>query len=279
MKGCVLVFAAVISIAGIGLAHAQSTPATDNDSELRLEELWISVTDLDEATRFYSEHLGWRVVRHEPEYVTLHNGQLGLVMVSAAAPVRHTRYSVKTMFNFYVDDVRAKRESFRRAGVRLLDNNIYEAAVGDWFAFFDPSGNLHLMIEPGAGHPVPPAKGSTPIFNLEVDCPNTEVALAFYGDVLGFKPTTEDFAPVYPMALRGPVQFVLEITGQGRSPCLPGQSACASFAFTAADVTLAHRRLAALGVEFLTEGFDTVAGRELAWFRDPFGRVHALIKR
>ena len=277
MKRCVLVFAAVTLIAAIGLAHAESTPATGN--ELRLEELWISVTDLDEAARFYSEHLSWRVVTREPEYVTLHNGQLGLVMVSAAAPVRHTRYSVKTMFNFYVDDLRAKRESFRHAGVRLLDDKIYEAAVGDWFAFFDPSGNLHLMIEPGAGHPVPPARGSTPIFNLEVDCPNTEVALAFYGDVLGFPPTTDDFAPVYPMALRGPAQFVLEITGQGRSPCLPGQSACASFAFTAADVTLARERLAALGVEFLTEGFDTVAGRKLAWFRDPFGSVHALIQR
>ena len=179
MKRCVLVFAAVISIAGIGFAHAQSTPATGN--ELRLEELWISVIDLDEAASFYSEYLGWRVVTREPEYVTLHNGQLGLVMVSAAVPVRHTRYSVKTMFNFYVDDLRAKRESFRRAGVRLLDDKIYEAAVGDWFAFFDPSGNLHLMIEPGAGHPVPPAKGSTPIFNLEVDCPNTEVRCRLLG--------------------------------------------------------------------------------------------------
>ncbi len=279
MKRCVLVFAAVTSIAGISLAQAQSTPATSNDNELRLEELWISVTDLDEAASFYGEHLGWHVVTHEPDYVTLHNGLLGLVMVPAAVPVRHTRYSVKTMFNFYVDDLRVKRESFRRAGVRLLDDNIYEAVVGDWFAFFDPSGNLHLMIEPGASHPVPPAKGSSPIFNLEVDCPNTEVALAFYGDVLGFPPTTEDFAPVYPMAVRGPAQFVLEITGQGRSPCLPGQSACASFAFSATDVTLAHERLAALGVEFLTEGFDTVAGRKLAWFRDPFGSVHALIQR
>ncbi len=279
MKWCVLAIAAVVSIAGIGFADAQSTPATSNDNELRLEELWISVTDLDEAASFYGEHLGWHGVTHKPEYVTLHNGQLGLVMVSAAAPVRHTRYSVKTMFNFYVDDLRVKRETFRRAGVRLLDDNIYEAAVGDWFAFFDPSGNLHLMIEPGASHPVPPAKGSSPIFNLEVDCPNTEVALAFYGDVLGFPPTTEDFAPVYPMAPRGPAQFVLEITGQGRSPCLPGHSACASFAFSAADVTLAHERLAALGVEFLSEGFDTVAGRKLAWFRDPFGSIHALIQR
>ena len=65
MKRCVLVFAAVISIAAIGLAHAESTTATGN--ELRLEELWISVTDLDEAASFYSEHLGWRVVTQEPD--------------------------------------------------------------------------------------------------------------------------------------------------------------------------------------------------------------------
>ena len=135
-----LIVVGLLAFLGASNAHPQSHLPEPDATQLRLHELWLGVTDITESIDFYTTHLGWELIEQADGYAQLGNSQTTLVMIPAAAPVHHTRYSVKTMFNFYVDDVRAKRESFLHAGVRLLDDEIYEAAVGDWFGFFDPSG-------------------------------------------------------------------------------------------------------------------------------------------
>lgn len=96
----------------------------------------ITVTDLGEAKRFYSEAFGWEFNEYGPEYAGIRGAQGEVGGLRQDVEVR----SGGPFVLLFSDELDKSAEAVRRAGGQVV-NGPYEFPGGRRFHFTDPSGN------------------------------------------------------------------------------------------------------------------------------------------
>lgn len=115
------------------------------------------VVDIDAAIKFYTSHLGFKLVMHPaPPFAMLSLGNLRLVLSepnpaggggqpmpdgTAQTPGGWNRFSIE------VNDLEDMAETLRKAGI-LFRNNIVTGVGGKQVIIEDPSGNPVELFEP-----------------------------------------------------------------------------------------------------------------------------------
>ncbi|MFD3686676.1 VOC family protein [Nocardiopsis sp. NPDC058631] len=115
-----------------------NTSATPRHHALNYVE--ITVTDLEEATRFYSEAFGWRFNDYGPMYAGIQGpGGEGTPEVGGLTPQGQVSTGGPFVLLFS-EDLDQSVEAVTRAGGRILKAP-YTFPGGRRFHFADPSGN------------------------------------------------------------------------------------------------------------------------------------------
>lgn len=103
---------------------------------LRIHELVLTVGDVDEAVRFYTEVVGLELVRTvEQDGVSaaeLDAGGVRLSLVPGAGPDTHVAFAT--------DDLAARHRELRRSDAQC-DRSPAATGEGTWLGFRDPWGN------------------------------------------------------------------------------------------------------------------------------------------
>jgi predicted enzyme related to lactoylglutathione lyase len=115
-----------------------SQPASHRHHSIDYVEL--TVTDLEQAKRFYTEAFGWRFNDYGPEYAGIRSQQ-----GESAPEVGGLRRDQQVraggpLVLLYSTDLDQSVEAVKNAGGRLVDGP-YEFPGGRRFHFADPSGN------------------------------------------------------------------------------------------------------------------------------------------
>jgi methylmalonyl-CoA epimerase len=129
------------------------------EREMKLDHIGIAVKDLDEAKKFYGDILGFPI--SEPE--ELPDRQLKLIMVdvgganvellvpthpdSAIAKFLDKRGPGIHHICYRVDDVNAKLEKLKAAGMKLIDQEARPGAHNTLVAFIHPSSAGGVLTE------------------------------------------------------------------------------------------------------------------------------------
>jgi catechol 2,3-dioxygenase-like lactoylglutathione lyase family enzyme len=115
------------------------------------------VRDVDAAIAFYTQHLGFRLDMHPaPPFAMLSRGELRLVLSApnprggGGQPMPDGRQQEPGGWNRFaiqVDDLEAKVDELRKAGVRFR-NDIVIGVGGKQIIAEDPSGNPVELFQP-----------------------------------------------------------------------------------------------------------------------------------
>ena len=107
----------------------------------------IYVTDLDQATRFYSEAFGLTVKeRIDGVLVELeHNGPALVLCLSDTAATR--AYPGGVVLGFPSRDLKADSARLRQAGAKFVHGAPEPFPAGEFMACFDPFGNAIEMLQ------------------------------------------------------------------------------------------------------------------------------------
>ena len=126
---------------------------------MQIDHVAVVVGDLDEAVRLYGETLGFREIYREIIY------DQGVEAVGFAAgdsvvellrpleknsPIDRYRGDAPTRLHhtaFRVDDLKAKLEELKAAGVRLIDERPRKGAHGNLIAFLHPKSTGGVLVE------------------------------------------------------------------------------------------------------------------------------------
>jgi predicted enzyme related to lactoylglutathione lyase len=118
--------------------HDMSQPAGHQHHAIDYVEL--TVTDLDQTKRFYTEAFGWRFNDYGPEYAGIQSPQgasapeVGGLRAGPAVPAGGP------LVLLYSTDLDRSVEAVKSAGGQVV-NGPYEFPGGRRFHFTDPSGN------------------------------------------------------------------------------------------------------------------------------------------
>jgi catechol 2,3-dioxygenase-like lactoylglutathione lyase family enzyme len=115
------------------------------------------VRDVSAAIAFYTQHLGFKLEMHPaPPFAMLSRGELRLVLSQpnpsggGGQPMPDGRQQEPggwNRFAVYLDDLAAKVEELRKAGVRFR-NDIVTGVGGKQVIVEDPSGNPVELFQP-----------------------------------------------------------------------------------------------------------------------------------
>jgi catechol 2,3-dioxygenase-like lactoylglutathione lyase family enzyme len=113
------------------------------------------VHDVEEAVRFYTAHLGFRLLSSAaPAFADVTRGNLRLLLSgptsSAGRPMPDGRVAEPGGWNrihLIVDDIAAEVDRLRAAGLRFR-NDIVTGPGGSQILLEDPSGNLVELFQP-----------------------------------------------------------------------------------------------------------------------------------
>ena len=105
-----------------------------------IDYIEFTVTDVEEAKRFYAEAFGWRFNDYGPEYAGIQSPQgESAPEVGGLRADQHVRPGGPLVM-LYSSDLDQSVESVKNAGGRVV-NGPYEFPGGRRFHFTDPSGN------------------------------------------------------------------------------------------------------------------------------------------
>ena len=110
----------------------------------------INVTDMDVATDFYCNKLGFDVLSKKdyPNVVELVQKGIRLVLVKVTKPARIEYPNIaQTLIAIQVDDLTATLEDLKKKGVELVYDTPQKFPEGVYSALRDPFGNVHELIE------------------------------------------------------------------------------------------------------------------------------------
>ena len=126
---------------------------------MEIDHIAIVVKDLDAALRLYTETLGFKEVFREVVYdqgvetVGLQAGNSFvelLLPLDEASPIARYRGDAATKLHhtaYRVDDIEAKLDELKAAGVRLIDERPRKGAHGSLIAFLHPKATGGVLIE------------------------------------------------------------------------------------------------------------------------------------
>lgn len=110
----------------------------------------INVTDMDVATDFYCDKLGFEVLSKKdyPNVVELVQKGFRLVLVRVAKPARIDYPNIaQTLIALQVEDLGATLQDLKKKGVELVYDAPQKFPEGVYSAMRDPFGNVHELIE------------------------------------------------------------------------------------------------------------------------------------
>ena len=106
----------------------------------------IYVTDLDQATKFYTEALGFTVKeRIDGVLVELAHDGPALVLCLSDTPATRT-YPGGVVLGFPTGDLKADAARLKQAGARFVHGAPEPFPAGEFMACFDPFGNALEML-------------------------------------------------------------------------------------------------------------------------------------
>ena len=118
------------------------------------------VEDVDQAVKFYVDHLGFEVVFDAaPDFVMVSRGPLRLMLNvvggsgGASQPMPDGRVPEPggwSRFQLTVEDLESEVERLRSSGASFR-NDIVKGIGGDQILLEDPSGNAIELFEPASG--------------------------------------------------------------------------------------------------------------------------------
>jgi methylmalonyl-CoA/ethylmalonyl-CoA epimerase len=126
---------------------------------MQIDHIAIVVGDLDEAVRFYGDTLGFREIYREIIYdqgveaVGFAAGDSVVELLrplDANSPIARYRGEAPTRLHhtaFRVDDLQAKLDALKAAGVRLIDERPRKGAHGNLIAFLHPKSTGGVLVE------------------------------------------------------------------------------------------------------------------------------------
>jgi methylmalonyl-CoA epimerase len=134
---------------------------------MQIDHIAVVVDDLDEAVRLYGDTLGFREIYREIIYdqgveaVGFAAGDSVVELLrplDANSPIARYRGDAPTRLHhtaFRVDDLQAKLDELKAAGVRLIDERPRKGAHGNLIAFLHPKSTGGVLVElcqpPGKG--------------------------------------------------------------------------------------------------------------------------------
>jgi lactoylglutathione lyase len=218
----ILAIAALFSTVSPAVSGRKQNEEVDHMKEQKqLPVIWcvqINVLDIDRAIAFYTELLGFEVSCREyyPEVVSLgHDG--AHILLHHATEKTDWDYEDESYvnLNLQVSDLKQTVSRLSDLGVRPLDPEPLQSAIGPYIRILDPSGNMLHIIQITAwdNHPE-----KMEVFNVGIHVSDMKKSRIFYGGLLGFPVFSEDYyPPVVPFRSEG-VSFVLHERKCSKSP-------------------------------------------------------------
>jgi methylmalonyl-CoA epimerase len=126
---------------------------------MEIDHVAIVVKDLESTLRLYTQTLGFKEVYREVIYdqgveaVGLEAGSSFvelLLPLDEASPIARYRGDAATKLHhtaYRVDDLEAKLEELKTAGVRLIDERPRRGAHGNLIAFLHPKSTGNVLVE------------------------------------------------------------------------------------------------------------------------------------
>lgn len=114
---------------------------------IRLVNIYVS--DLNHAKDWYGQVLGFELVRDLPPLATqLRHDGITVLLHKAEDPTdrKFWRDSMGTLA-FATNNAHESMKHLKEAGVKLVHSEPQFSPLGDWFAFEDPFGNIHEMVQ------------------------------------------------------------------------------------------------------------------------------------
>lgn len=182
------------------LAQSSSAPVP----LLRVHEVKVKVTDMDEALAFYRDLLGLALLSDDayPASVLLDGEVLPLRLerTTQAVPVEYPRVA-QTILVFETADLVATMARLQAYHVTFLTdppepygfNQETGKPLGLTTKVRDPFGNVHSLVEQQVRRDT--TLTGIRIYNVGYYLPDMQAARAIYNDRLGFVPMTENYLP------------------------------------------------------------------------------------
>ncbi len=116
---------------------------------MNISAISIYVTDLEAATRFYTEVLGFRIERTLGDYATkLESASFSLLLCAGATGlVAPPPYPSGVVLGLPTPNLEKRIEELRTHGARFLQDKPEPFPMGRFIAFVDPFGVTHELLE------------------------------------------------------------------------------------------------------------------------------------
>jgi uncharacterized protein len=230
-------------------------------------------TDVESAKRFYTELLGWEIEVWKPgemDYAMIKVGDQmhgGFMAAQGGAPSQWLGHVL-------VDDVDAAAERAKAAGGNVVHGPMDIPEVGRFAVLADPQGAVLSTFAPEGEAPI-----SEGVFVWdELTTSDTDAAIAFYGEVLGWTGRGMDMGEMgtYTIFERGGEDG--DVAGCMKTP--PGMEAPPHWLVYIGvdDVDATAARAKELGATVFHEATDIPDVGRFAIVQDPAGAVFGLFR-
>jgi uncharacterized protein len=231
----------------------------------------LLTTDVERATRFYTELLGWEVAPWKP-------GEIDYPIISANG-VMHGGFGVVEegsphwIGHAVVEDVEEAAAAAQREGGAVRGEPGGLPEVGSWATIIDPQGGAISAFKPNYDSPAPAG-----VFVWdELLTSDPESAKAFYGAVFGWTSEAMDMGDmgVYTVFKRADGESVAGVMQKRGDE--PGPAIWMPY-LGADDVDARAAKATELGAQTLVEPMQIGSGGRFAVLTDPTGAAFGLHK-
>ena len=232
----------------------------------------LSVPDVETATRFYSDVLGWSFTTSDEQYGGYVIGSAGGAAAAGVGPQQSADQTAAWTLYIASDDADATAAAVLQAGGQILLPPGDVGPLGRMFVAADPTGAVFGVWQAGShiGAGIVNEPGGMTWEDLRSTDP--DVARAFYTRVFGYATEGLEMAgPDYTTFSSTPGEAPLGGMG-GMSGAAAGTPSHWLVYFGVADVEAAVTAARKAGGQVLSERFETPFG-PMAALRDPAGAV------
>lgn len=267
------------------------TPSATTTPLLRVHEVKVKVTDMDEALAFYRDRLGLAVLSDTayPESVLL-DGDVLPLRLERTTHAAHVDYPhvAQTILVFEAADLVATMARLKAHHVTFLTdppepygfNQETGKPLGLSTKMIDPFGNVHSFVEQQVRRDT--TLTGIRIYNVGYYLPDMQAARAIYNDKLGFVPMTENYLPAALPLLHadGSFAFMLHEHSDLKPASINYPDDIQSLiVFSTSDLHAAAEALRRQGVTLLYDKPQSSPEGAYLAFRDRFGNVAEVIER
>lgn len=166
----------------------------DEKPEIKMHGLKIFVDDLDEAEKFYSKHLGFKVIKRNKSQLVLETNTYPIYLELAKQTIaRNLQMESHIELSFQVNKLLPAIDQFRESGINVCDSLLSRNGVGIDIPVLDPAGNIVNLIEVQISD-IPEFKGYR-VYNSGAVVNNMIEAENFYKGYLGFLDWSRNYLP------------------------------------------------------------------------------------